>query len=55
MTFHTEAIGSAVTANSPRAQEFLGGLAAQLQNSAGGEAAIQAARAWARSCSSRRW
>ncbi len=42
MTFHTEAIGSAVTANSPRAQEFLGGLAAQLQTSAGGEAAIQA-------------
>ncbi len=42
MSFHTEMIGSAVTANSPRAQEYLHGLTAQLQSSGGGEAALQA-------------
>ncbi|MEG8117549.1 MFS transporter, partial [Xanthomonas hortorum] len=41
MTFHTETIGSAITANASRAQDFLSGLTAQMQGSAGAEAAIR--------------
>lgn len=48
MTFHTETIGSAVTANASRAQDFLAGLNAQMQGSAGGEAAIRAVAQLAR-------
>lgn len=49
MTFHTDTIGSAITANSTRAQDFLSGLAAQVQGSAGGEAAIRSLAQLARS------
>lgn len=48
MTFHTETIGSAVTANSSRAQDFLAGITAQMHASAGGEAAIRSVAQLAR-------
>ncbi|MCD0247991.1 multidrug efflux MFS transporter [Xanthomonas melonis] len=48
MTFHTETIGSSITANAPRAQEALAGLSAQMQGSAGGEAAIRSVAQFAR-------
>ncbi len=50
MTFHIETIGSAVTANSSRAQDFLAGITAQMHASAsaGGEAAIRSVAQLAR-------
>lgn len=42
MALHLDNIGSAVTANSPMAQEAVRGLAAQLQSASGGEAAVRA-------------
>ncbi|HEY0208844.1 MDR family MFS transporter [Acerihabitans sp.] len=42
MTYHTQVIGEATTANSPLAQDYMQNLTSQLQSSAGGDAAAQA-------------
>jgi MFS transporter, DHA2 family, multidrug resistance protein len=47
LTYHTEVLGSATTANSPRAQDYLQQLTGALQGS-GGDAAMQAMGAFAR-------
>lgn len=46
MTFHIETIGSAVTANSSRAQDFLAGITAQMHASAGGGPPFARSRSW---------
>ncbi|MBD7920328.1 DHA2 family efflux MFS transporter permease subunit [Xanthomonas bonasiae] len=48
MVFHTQMIGSGTSANSPLAQDYLHGLAAQLQSASGAGAAMQSVAQLAR-------